>query len=124
MQQPAAPAKKSLRERLKENLETVCFAIVIVGAVVSALMFLATKAEVEAVQQNLTINQVNDQIRETNSAIIQTDKQLMWMEKKLAAAGQDCKLDERWRELRSELDNLKLQRSNLYDQLKEMKTKK
>ncbi|MHC4310901.1 MAG: hypothetical protein ACYSW3_00335 [Planctomycetota bacterium] len=121
---PKPAPKKTVRERLKENLETICFAIVIIGAVVSALMFLATKAEVEAVQKNLTINQVNDQIRETNSAIIQTDKQLMWMEKKLAAEGKKCELNERWRELRAELDTLKLQRGNLYDQLKAMKTKK
>lgn len=113
-----------MRQKIKDNLETICFTIVIIGAVVSALAFLATKAEVEAVAESLTINSLNDQVREVNSAIIQTDKQLMWMEQKLAESNQNCQLNPRWRELRGELDNLKLQRTNLHDQIKQLKGKK
>lgn len=113
-----------MKQTIKDNLETICFTIVIIGAVVSALMFLATKAEVEAVAETVQINTLQDQVREVNSAIIQTDKQLMWVEQKLAEKGQNCQLNPRWRELRGELDNLKLQRQSLHDQIKVRKGKK
>ncbi|MHC4316574.1 MAG: hypothetical protein ACYSW3_29375 [Planctomycetota bacterium] len=113
-----------MKQRIKDNLETIVLTIVIVGAVVSALAFLATKAEVEALAESITINTLQDQVRETNSAIIQTDKQLMWIEQKHAKTGQSCQLDPRWRELRGELDNLKVQRQTLHDQIKAMKGKK
>jgi len=116
--------KGVVRQKIKDNLETICFAIVIIGAVVGALAFLATKAEVEAIAETVTINTLNDQVRETNSAIIQTDKQLMWIEQKLATANQNCQLNPRWRELRAELDSLKVQRQTLHDQIKAMKGKK
>lgn len=116
--------KKTVTERLKEKLETICFAIVIVGAIVSALAFLATKAEVKAVAETVTINTLQDQLRETNSAIIQTDKQLMWMEQKLAAENKKCELDERWRELRQQLNQLNKNRDDLSAQINAMKGKK
>jgi hypothetical protein len=105
-----------MKQRIKDNLETIVLTIVIVGAVVSALAFLATKAEVEALAESITINTLQDQVRETNSAIIQTEKH--------AKTGQSCQLDPRWRELRGELDNLKVQRQTLHDQIKAMKGKK
>ena len=113
-----------MKQKIKDNLETILAFCAIVGMVVAALMFLATKAEVEAVAETVTINSLQDQVRETNSAIIQTDKQLMWIEQKHAKTGQNCQLDPRWRELRGELDNLKLQRTNLHDQIKQLKGKK
>jgi hypothetical protein len=48
----------------------------------------------------------------------------MWLEQKLAKKGRDCNLDSRWRELRGELDLLKLQRTTLMQQIKEKKASK
>lgn len=109
---------------IKDNLETVVAAMVIIAMTVGALMFLATKAEVQAVDKKIELNRLNDQLREVNSAIIQTDKQLMWMEQKLSAENKNCALDTRWRELRNELDLLKQQRASLHDQINRVKTGK
>ncbi len=113
-----------MKQKIKENLETILAFCAIVGMVVAALMFLATKAEVEAVAETVTINSLQDRFREVSSAIIQTDKQLMWIEQKLSKTNQNCQLDPRWRELRGELDGLKLQRQSIHDQIKAIKGKK
>jgi uncharacterized coiled-coil DUF342 family protein len=111
-------------QKLKDNLETIVAFCVIVGMVVAAMMFLATKAEVQAVQQQVTMNELKGDLREVNSAIIQTDKQLMWMEQKLADSNQNCQLNPRWRELRQQLDGYKLQQKSLQEQIQELKGKK
>jgi hypothetical protein len=113
-----------MKQKIKDNLETILAFCAIIGMVVAAMMFLATKADVEAVAESVTINSLHDQSREVNSAIIQTDKQLMWIEQKHSKTGQNCQLDPRWRELRTELDNLKLQRQSIHDQIKAIKGKK
>jgi CII-binding regulator of phage lambda lysogenization HflD len=111
-------------EKLKNKLDTILTFCVIVGMVFGALAIFATKSEVVAIADQIQVNTLNDQLRETNSAIIQTDKQLMWLEQKLAKKGRDCNLDSRWRELRGELDLLKLQRTTLMQQIKEKKASK
>lgn len=113
-----------MKQKIKENLETIVAFCCIVGMVVAALMFLATKAEVDAVAATVALNSLQDQVREVNSAIIQTDKQLMWIEQKLAESNQNCQLNPRWRELRQELDNYKAQRQTLHEQIQKMKGKK
>jgi uncharacterized coiled-coil DUF342 family protein len=113
-----------MKQKIKDNLETILALCAIVGMVVGAMMFLATKADVEAVAESVTINSLQDDVREVNSAIIQTDKQLMCIEQKAAKTNQPCQLNPRWRELRAELDNLKLQRQSIHDQIKAIKGKK
>ena len=111
-------------QKMKENLDTILTFCAIVGMVVAALAVFATKTEVVAVADQIQVNTLNDQLRETNSAIIQTDKQLMWLEQKLAKENKTCNLDSRWRELRGELDLLKLQRTDLMKQIADRKGKK
>lgn len=111
-------------QKMKENLDTILTFCAIVGMVVAALAVFATKTEVVAVADQIQVNTLNDQLRETNSAIIQTDQQLMWLEQKLAKENKTCNLDSRWRELRGELDLLKLQRTDLMKQIADRKGKK
>ena len=111
-------------EKLKNKLDTIATLCVIVAMVFGALAIFATKTEVVAVAEQIQVNTLNDQLRETNSAIIQTDKQLMWLEQKLAKENKNCNLDSRWRELRGELDLLKLQRTEIIKQIGARKGKK
>ena len=111
-------------QKMKENLDTILTFCAIVGMVVAALAVFATKTEVVAVADQIQVNTLNDQLRETNSAIIQTDQQLMWLERKLAKENKTCNLDSRWRELRGQLDLLKLQRTDLMKQIADRKGKK
>ena len=111
-------------QKIKDNLETILTVCAIVAMVVGALAFFATKAEVVAVADQIQLNTLNDQLRQTNSAIIQTDQQLMWLERKLAKENKTCQHDSRWRELRGELDLLKEQRTSLMQQIATKKGKK
>jgi CII-binding regulator of phage lambda lysogenization HflD len=110
-------------EKLKNKLDTIATFCVIVGMVFGALAIFATKSEVIAIADQIQVNTLNDQLRETNSAIIQTDKQLMWLEQKLAKENKNCNLDSRWRELRGELDLLKAQRTQLISEIGKQKGK-
>ncbi len=106
-----------MKQKLKDNLETIVAFGVVVAMVISAMTFFATKSEVGAVEFQIVMNTTQDQLDRTNDAIIRTDQQLMWLERKAAAAGEDCKLNPRWRELRVELDRLKAQQGTLYKRI-------